>query len=253
MYSIGKLARLAGVTTRTLRYYDQIGLLKPAEISESGYRLYGRAQVDDLQQILFYRALGVGPEEIGRIMNAPSFDRYEALQMHLKNLLDRREELDTLIDNVRKTLKAEKGGPKMTDGEKFEGLKRRFIEDNEQRYGAEARELYGNAVDESNAKVMGMTPEQFERMESLENEVKEALKAAMRTKDPAGEEAQRLCELHKQWLMCTWSRYSVAAHRGLAQLYVEDPRFTAYYDSVEPGAAVFLHDALLSCLSRNNG
>ncbi len=61
VYTIGQLARLAGVTTRTLRYYDQIGLLKPMEVSEAGYRLYGRAQVDALQQILFYRTLGVGP------------------------------------------------------------------------------------------------------------------------------------------------------------------------------------------------
>jgi len=249
VYTIGQLARLAGVTTRTLRYYDQIGLLKPARINEAGYRLYGPQQVDALQQILFYRELGVAPEEIIRIISAPSFDRQRALEGHLKALVKRREALDALIGTVSKTLEAHKGGLTMTDEEKFEGFKKKLIEENEEKYGAEARRLYGDAaVDESNAKLMGMTPAQFARMQTLSAEVNEALKTAMQTGDPAEEEARRLCELHKQWLMCTWTHYSAAAHWGLAQMYVDDERFRAYYDSVAPGAAVFLRDALLHFL-----
>jgi DNA-binding transcriptional MerR regulator len=248
MYTIGQLAKIAGVTTRTLRYYDGIGLLKPAETSEAGYRLYGREQVDLLQQILFYRELGVGPEEIGRILAAPSFDRQRALEGHLRLLTARRERLEALIGTVGKTLEAQKGGLTMTDEEKFEGMKRRIVDDNEKQYGAEARALYGDAVDESNAKLMSMTPAQFARMETLTAEVNEALKTAMLTADPAGEAAHRLCTLHKQWLMCTWTRYSAGAHRGLAHMYVEDPRFAAYYDNITPGAAVFLRDALLHFL-----
>ena len=248
MYTIGQLARLAGVTTRTLRYYDQIGLLKPLETSDAGYRLYGRVQVDALQQILFYRALGVGPEEIGRIINAPSFDRQRALEQHLQHLLARRGELEALIGTVRKTLKAQKEGIDMTDEEKFEGMKQRYIDENEKKYGAEARELYGDAVDQSNAKIKGMSQAQFARMEALRVEINEALKVAMQTNDTKGPEARHLCDLHKQWLMCSWTSYSAAAHRGIARMYVEDARFTAYYDNVAPGAAVFLRDALLNCL-----
>ena len=249
MYTIGQLAKLAGVTTRTLRYYDQIGLLKPAETNEAGYRLYGREQVDTLQQILFYRELGVGPEEIVRILSAPSYNRQRALEGHLKSLTARRESLDALISTVSKTLEAHKGGLTMTDEEKFEGFKKKLVEENEEKYGAEARGLYGDAaVDESNAKLMGMTPAQYARMQTLSAEVNEALKTAMQTGDTAGEEARRLCELHRQWLMCTWTRYSAAAHRGLAQMYVDDERFAAYYDSIAPGAAVFLRDALLHFL-----
>jgi DNA-binding transcriptional MerR regulator len=244
MYTIGQMAKLAGVSTRTLRYYDQIGLLKPARTNEAGYRLYGQDQVDSLQQILFYRELGVGPEEIVRIITAPTFDREQALESHLQELMARRGRMDALISTVRKTLNAQKGGLDMTDEEKFEGMKRQYVDDNEKKYGAEARALYGAAVDESNAKLMGMTPAQFTRMETLAAEISEALKTAMQTNDPAGEAARRLCELHKQWLMCTWTRYSAAAHRGLAQMYVDDPRFTAYYDSIAPGAAEFLRDAL---------
>jgi DNA-binding transcriptional MerR regulator len=249
VYTIGQLAKLAGVTTRTLRYYDQIGLLKPAKTNETGYRLYGPKQVDTLQQILFYRELGVGPEEIIRIISAPSFDRQRALESHLKALIKRREALDALISTVSKTLEAHKGGLTMTDEEKFEGFKKKLIKENEEKYGAEARSLYGDAVvDESNAKLMGMTPAQFARMQMLSAEVNEALKMAMQTSDPTGEEARRLCELHKQWLMCTWPHYSAAAHRGLAQMYMDDERFKAYYDSIAPGAAVFLRDALLHFL-----
>jgi DNA-binding transcriptional MerR regulator len=254
VYMIGQLAKLAGVTTRTLRYYDQIGLLKPAATNEAGYRLYGQEQVDMLQQILFYRELGLMPEEIIRILSAPSYSRQRALEGHLKELTERRESLDALISTVRKTLEAYKGGYTMTDEEKFEGLKKKLVEENEERYGAEARELYGDAaVDESNAKLMGMTPAQYARMGTLSAEVNEALKTAMQTGDPTGEEARRLCELHKQWLMCTWTRYSAAAHRGLAQMYVDDERFTAYYDSIAPGAAMFLRDALLHFLPKAQG
>lgn len=249
MYTIGQLAKLAGVTTRTLRYYDQIGLLKAAQTSESGYRLYGREQVDALQQILFYRALGVGPEEIRLIMQAPEFEAQKALEQHLQELQARRGQLDALISTVSNTLTAKKEGFDMTDAEKFEGFKQRYIDDNERQYGAEAREKYGNeAVEQSNAKLMGMTPAQFARMEALGAEVNEALKTAMQTNDTQSAAARHLCELHKQWLMCSWSSYSAGAHRGLAQMYVDDARFAAYYDSVAPGAAVFLRDALLGFL-----
>ena len=252
MYTIGQLAKLAGVTTRTLRYYDQIGLLKAAQTSVSGYRLYGREQVDALQQILFYRTLGVGPEEIRLIMQAPGFKAQKALEQHLQELQVRRGQLDALINTVSNTLKAKKEGFDMTDAEKFEGFKQRYIDENERQYGTEARERYGNeAVDQSNANLKGMTPAQFARMEALGTEVNEALKTAMQTNDTQGKAARHLCELHKQWLMCSWGSYSAEAHRGLAQMYVDDDRFAAYYDSVAPGAAVFLRDALLSFLQES--
>ena len=249
MYTIGKLARLAGVTTRTLRYYDQIGLLRPSKTSEAGYRQYGKEQVDALQQILFYRALGVGPEEIRRIMQSPDFDAQAALEKHLSELVERRGQLDALIDTVAFTLKAKKEGIDMTDADKFEGFKQKLIDDNEWQYGEEVRERYGDeAMDQSNAKLMGMTPAQYTRMEALVVQVNGALKAAMASGDVQGAEATHLCKLHKEWLMCSWSSYSAKAHRGLAQMYVDDERFAAYYDSVAPCAAVFLRDALLAFL-----
>lgn len=99
-YTIRKLGQLAGVSTRTLRYYDEVGLLKPARINSSGYRIYNQNQVDLLQQILFYRELGVSLEEIKKILSSPSFNKLEALKEHREKLITQREQLDLLITTV---------------------------------------------------------------------------------------------------------------------------------------------------------
>lgn len=244
-YTVQKLARIAGVSTRTLRYYDEISLLEPARKSSSGYRIYGRSEVDKLQQILFYRELGLGLEEIKKIVNDPAFDGPAALKKHRQQLLEKRRQLDLLINNVEKTISTAEGMSQMKDNEKFEGFKRTLIEENEQQYGEEIRAKYGNSiVDGSNAKMMNMTEEQYERFNRLGDEVLDALLAACKNGDPASPMAQKTAELHKQWLMFTWPSYSNEAHAGLAQMYVDDPRFSAYYDKVQPGAARFLRDAV---------
>ena len=98
-YSVSNLAKLSGVSTRTLRYYDQIGLLRPLRQSANGYRIYGQGEVDRLQQILFYRELGVSLEEIGAILDAPGYDREAALAGHLSALMEKKKQLELLIGN----------------------------------------------------------------------------------------------------------------------------------------------------------
>lgn len=245
-YTVQKLGRLAGVSTRTLRYYDEIGILKPARINSSGYRIYGQAEVDRLQQILFYRELGVGLDSIKKIVTAPSFDGAAALKEHRDKLLEKREQLDLLIANVEKTIALTEGRITMSDIEKFAGFKKKMIEDNEQKYGKEAREKYGSdAVDKSNAKLVKMTEEEYKEVTALEKQVKETLAEAFKTGNPSGELAQKAADLHKQWLTFYWSEYSKEAHAGLAQMYVDDERFKAHYDTEQPGTAEFLRDAIL--------
>jgi methyl-accepting chemotaxis protein len=155
------------------------------------------------------------------------------------------ERIDTLIRNVRNTLQEQEGGKKMTDKEKFEGFKRGLIEENEKKYGKEIREKYGEkTVEQSNAKIMGMTQAEYEETEQLTKRVNEAIKAAFETGDPKGELAMQACELHKQWLMRYWDSYTKEAHKGMGQMYVADERFAAYYDAIAPGCALFLRDAL---------
>ncbi|WHY73709.1 MerR family transcriptional regulator [Fictibacillus enclensis] len=244
-YTVQKLGQLAGVSTRTLRYYDEIGLLKPARINSSGYRIYGQQEVNRLQQILFYRELGLHLEKIRDIMNDPDFDSTKALKDHHENLLNKKEQLDLLIANVEKSIAAHERGITMTDQEKFEGFKEKLIEENEKLYGKEIREKYGqDAVNRSNDKLKRMTAQEHEELTRLADELYETLGEAFKTGDPAGDLAQKAAELHKQWLCFYWDRYSKEAHRGLAQMYVDDERFRQHYDKNQPGTAEFLRDAI---------
>lgn len=245
-YTIQKLAKIAGVSTRTLRYYDEIGVLKPARINSSGYRIYGKEEVSRLQQILFYRELGVSLLDIKNIMTSPSFDATKALKEHREKLLAKREQLDLLISNIDKTIAVSEEGINMTDKEKFEGFKQKMIEDNEKKYGKEIREKYGDKqVHESNKKFKNMTKQQYDEFEKLGASVISTLKEAFATGNPAGELAQKTADLHRKWLSYVWGSYNKEAHADLAQMYVDDERFTAYYDKEQPGSAEFLRDAIL--------
>lgn len=246
-YTVQKLGKMAGISTRTLRYYDEIGILKPARINSSGYRIYGQSEVNRLQHILFYRELGVSLESIKVILTVPSFDGAKALREHREKLLEKREQLDMLISNVDKSIALIEGRiTTMKDAEKFEGFKQKLVDDNEKRYGIEIREKYGEeAVKKSNYKVQGMTQEQYEQVTELEAELKETLHAAFKTGDPSGELAQKAADLHRRWLSFYWDGYTKEAHVGVTQLYVADERFTVYYDEIQPGTAAFLRDAVL--------
>ena len=246
-YTVKQLAKIAGVSPRTLRYYDEIGLLKPARINSSGYRIYEKEQVDLLQQILFYRELGVSLDKIKDIIYSPDFNEIEALKEHHKKLLDKRKQLDLLIENVRKTILAKEGSIKMEDREKFKGFKKNLIDENEKKYGKEAREKYGDeAVEKSNKMLMNMTQEEYERLNKLQEEFMSTLEKAFKTGDPRGELAQKAADLHRQWLCFFWDEYSKEAHVGVCQMYIEDERFRHYYDKFQPGTVEFLRDAVLA-------
>lgn len=245
-YTVKELASLAGVTARTLRWYDKLGLLHPARTTEAGYRLYGPEQVDRLQQILFYRELGLPLAEIGAILDGPNFDRQAALQSHLNALRRRRSQLNSLIKTVERTLLNEKGEIHMTDAEKFAAFQKKELEGNEKKYGEEARGKYGNqAVDRANQEFLGLSQEAAEEWQRMDREIRSALVTAVRTgKKPAGEEGQRIARLHARWLTVLVSPYAPERHRGIAELYVCDKRFTDYYDREVPGCAQFLRDAV---------
>ncbi|MCR6521076.1 MerR family transcriptional regulator [Lysinibacillus capsici] len=251
-YTIQELAQLSGVSTRTLRYYDEIGLLKPARTNEAGYRFYGQWEVDMLQQILFYRALDMKLATIQAIIQAPNFQHAEALKTHRAALLQRKEQLETILQTVEKTIQSIEEEQPMSNEEKFKGFKEKLIENNEKQYGKEIREKYGNeTVDASNAKLMNMTEQQYQAMQQLEQQMFERIAEAMKLGDTTSDIAMEVAELHKRWLNFTWKEYSKEAHAGLAQMYIADDRFTAYYDERgETGAAQFLHDAIIAYTSK---
>ncbi|MEM1486310.1 MerR family transcriptional regulator [Oscillospiraceae bacterium PP1C4] len=252
-YTVQKLAGLAGVSARTLRYYDEIGLLNPCRVSSNGYRIYGQSEVDLLQQILFYRELGLGLAEIEKLIKDPSIDRLSALREYRIALDVRQKRLNLLIDNVNKTIQKEEGRIIMTDKEKFEGFKKELIEKNEKQYGKEMRESYGvDTIAASNARMMKLSQAEYENMQSLAEKINALLeKAVQENADPAGKSGREIAALHKEWLTFTWPKYTKEAHAGLAEMYVSDERFTACYDKNIKGCALFLRDAVLAWLELN--
>lgn len=139
----------------------------------------------------------------------------------------------------------------MSDKEKFEGFKKKMIDENEEKYGREIREKYGNeTMNRSNAQLQNMTKKEYEEVTALAEQVTKTLAEAMKTGNPAGDLAQKAAELHKKWLTYYWHEYSKEAHAGLAQMYVDDERFKAYYDKEQPGTAEFLRDAILIYTSK---
>ena len=202
--------------------------------------------MDNLQQILFYRELGFKLDKIKEIITDPGFDELEALREHRRQLLERREQLDALIANVEKTIVVKERGMDMADQEKFEGFKRRLIQENEKKYGEEIRSRWGDeAIDRSYSVFKGMSKADYEDFEALSQQIIDLLVQAVPTEDPGGEVGQRIAKLHREWITKAWGSYSPEAHAGLARMYVDDERFTQYYDQHQPGAAKFLRDAIL--------
>ena len=133
----------------------------------------------------------------------------------------------------------------MTDNEKFEGFKQSLVDENEQKYGDEIRDKYGDSViDESNAKLKGLSQAQYAEGERLRIEYEQGLKSAFEIGDPAGETSQRACDLHRQWLCVFYPKYSKEYHIGLGEMYVADERFKANYEKIAPGCTEFFRDAI---------
>lgn len=244
-YSIGDVSRISGVSARALRLYEQAGLLEPARL-ENGYRSYSEADINRLQEILLLRRAGVAVADILPLLSGSAHERESFLKCHLEQLKQERRELDRLINTVEKTLEFQMKGTPMTDEEKFEGMKRSLVDENERAYGAEVRERYGDAtIEESNRKMLGLTQGQFARFRDLDSQIVEELERAVCDGvDPLGEAGERMYEMHREWLGFTWGFYTPEAHCGLSEGYVADDRFRAYYDRNVEGCAEWLRDAI---------
>lgn len=243
---INELAKLSGVSARTLRYYDEIGLLKPTVIEQNGYRQYNQSDVDRLQQILFYRELDFKLEQIKALLEDEHFDVEEALLKQQALLKQKRNYLNGLLKTIEKTIQSMEGEVSMSNEQKFEAFKNKLIEDNEQAHGQEIREKFGeDMVNASNHKLKQMTEAQYEANQLLEQQLFARLKEALASGDATTEIAMEVAELHKRWLSFYWAKYTKEAHAGLAQMYIYDERFIEYYDSrVGQGATQFLADAI---------
>lgn len=244
--TVKKLSEAAGVSVRTLHYYEEAGLLAPAR-QANGYRVYGKRDIERLQQILLYRDAGMGLAEIKALLDDPSFDTVRALKEHRRRLVERKRQTEAMLRAVEKTLEHKEKGAPMNDTERFEGMKRLAVEENERRWGAEVRAAYGDdAMDAANEKALAMDAAQWKSAEDLGAAILDALAGAVESGDACGPAARELCAMHEAWLKMHWPEgaYTRAAHAALAESYVADERFRAYYDERVEGGARFLRDAV---------
>lgn len=236
-WTTAEVVRLSGVTSRTLRHYDAIGLLRPAGSAPGGQREYGRAELLRLQQVLVLRELGVGLGAIAEILD-DGVPRADRLREHHAWLLAERDRLDRLARTVAFTIESLEGGTVMPTEQLYDGFDHR-------RYESEARERWGDAaVDRGNRAWESMSDPERAGHQREGQAASEGLARLLAAGTPVDDPAVRdLVARHHAWVARFWTP-TAEAYRGLGAMYVDDERFAATYDAVAPGLAVYLRDAI---------
>lgn len=249
-YSVGRVAGFAGVTVRTLHHYDEVGLLVPSERSHAGHRLYGDADLDRLQRILFYRELGFPLDEVAALLDDPDADPQEHLRRQYEVLASRIEKLQKMATAVEHAMEARKMGIDLTPEEKFEV----FGDFDPDEYAEEAERRWGgtDAFSESQRRTASYTKQDWQRIKEEQEEWGGRFTAQMDSGEgPESEAAMDLAEEHRQQICRFYYDCTYEIHTGLAEMYVADPRFTATYEAIKPGMAEYLRDAILANAVRN--
>jgi DNA-binding transcriptional MerR regulator len=242
-YSVSQVAKLAGVTVRTLHHYDEVGLLVPGERTAAGYRRYTDADLERLQQVLFYRELGFALEEIATLLDDPKADAREHFRAQHRLLTGRIKRLQEMVTAIEFTLEAQKVGIDLTPRERFEV----FGDFDPDQYAEEAQERWGgtDAYAESARRTSSYTKEDWLRFRAESADWGRRLAAVMDSGAPADSpEAMELAEEHRRQISQWFYECGYEIHTGLADMYVSDPRFTAAYETIKPGMAAYLHDAI---------
>jgi DNA-binding transcriptional MerR regulator len=237
-FSVNRLAKLAGVSVRTLHHYDEIGLLKPSLRAESKYRYYGEEELLRLQQILLYKEMDFTLAQIAEILDDPDFDLLKALSEHKKQLKKKKERMTVLLKTVDKTIVQLKK-KKMNYEELFKGIPKEQAD----AWTKEAKERWGaETIEKSHQKLLAMDKKDFEALKKRGDDVTRALAASMHLRlDDA--KVQELIARHYELMGCYFDVIP-EIYRNLGIMYVEDERFTATYEKYAKGLAVFVRDAI---------
>ncbi len=239
-YTIKKLAEFAGVSVRTLHYYDEVGLLQPEYRTRNGYRHYGEAAAVRLQQIMFFRELGFGLDEIKNIMSRPYFNVLEALETHRALLTKKAERIGELLQTVDLTIKKIKGEAMMSIKEYYQG----FSDEQIEKYRQEVKERWGEDVlRESEARVKKMGKQQFAALQAEGGVIFKTIADNM-DKGFDSPIVQEQVAKWRQWLE-NFGHYSDEAVLGLGRAYSQDPRFAAFYRKINKDLPEFLTKAIV--------
>lgn len=245
-YSVQNLARIAGVSVRTLHLYDELGLLKPASRTENGYRRYGEKELLRLQQILFYKELDVPLKQIATIIDDSSFDLLQALNDHRKLIAEKAERINALLITLNKTIDyLKEGGDMLTPEELYEG----FSREDADTFRNKAVEQYGSeAVENSEDALKKMNKQQFAYLKAEQKEIAEKL-FSLKGHDPAGRQVQKEIAKHYRNIRKFWGTEHNTDRQGdaytaLGKLYEADERFTMIDGTHQPAYASFLSKAM---------
>lgn len=242
-YTVGQMARLARVSVRTLHHYDEIGLLSPSGRTSAGYRRYDDADLDRLQQILFYRELGFPLEEIATILDDPQASPAAHLRRQHELLTVRIKRLQEMVTAIEFAMEARKLGIQLTPEERFEV----FGDVDPDDYAEEAEQRWGTseAYQESMRRTRGYTKDDWLRHKAENEDWGRRFVAVMESGAAADSpQASALAEEHRQIIGRWFYECTYEVHTGLADMYVGDPRFTAYFEKIKPGMAVYLSEAI---------
>jgi DNA-binding transcriptional MerR regulator len=239
-YTVSQLAQIAGVSVRTLHYYDEIGLLQPSDRSPAGYRLYRHPELMRLQQILLYRELDLPLVDIRAMLEAPDFDAIETLHSHRASLMARRERLEEVIETVDRTIhQLTEGQMSMKDEELFAA----FTPERTKRYRKEARQRWGEEnVQESEERLRKLPKDEWQKIQAEGERIAEEL-AGYLDRQPDDDEVQVMIARHHAWIENFYPA-PAEVYRGLGQMYIEHPEFRAFYDKYGEGLAIFLKSAM---------
>ncbi|MEA4994157.1 HTH-type transcriptional activator mta [bioreactor metagenome] len=235
---INEAARLAGVTVRTLRYYDQIGLLKPSRVTEAGYRVYDAKALETLQQILFFRELDFPLREIQALMEKPGYDRRRALEGHRALLLEKKKHIEGLIALADRSLNGE-------DDMSFQEFDKSRLEDMRTRYAAEVQERWGDtaAYRQEQARTAGWGEDKWRAVSGRGEALMRAF-AMRRGEAPQSAAVQALVGQWQTYITESFYHCTYEILSGLGAMYVEDQRFTDSIDQYGPGTAALMAEAI---------
>jgi DNA-binding transcriptional MerR regulator len=243
-YTVKEVARMSGVSVRTLHYYDEIGLLRPAFYGENGYRYYENEQLLRLQQIMFFRELDFKLDEIQTILDHDAFNQIEALQSQRHLLEEKINRLQKLIQTIDRTVAHLKGEINMQNEEMYYG----FDKAKQDQYIKELRERYGSCVEgrikESQQRMKNWKKEDYSEVKSIINQIHRYLTSALHQGMPVeSKEVQAIIQRHFEWI----NRFYTADkefYQGLGNMYVEHPDFRKLYDSYHPKLAEYMRAAM---------
>lgn len=246
---VGDVARLAGITVRSLHHYDEIGLVSPRRRTASGYRLYERSDVERLQEVLFFRELGFSLDEIKGVVDEPDYQRRRALGAHRRMLIGRIERLRAMVAVIDRTLDTEKG-----DTMRERDMLEVFGDFDPGDHAAEVEERWGDtdAYRHSTQRTANHTKADWKRIKEEAGEIDRAFAGLRNDGIPADSDAaMEVAERHRRHIQDWFYDCGYEMHAGLGEMYVTDPRFTAKFDATAPGLAAYVGDAIAANADRH--